>query len=70
VKKSALLEDVVRQLVEHKVHRLFVVDENHAPIGVISLREILLELINIDPIVQPITPTTTQPQQTNAPTTS
>jgi len=45
VKADSTLEEVIRQLSEHKIHRVFVVDQNHSPIGVCSLRDVLREII-------------------------
>jgi len=39
-------ESVIRKLAEHKIHRLFVVDESKKPVGVIGLKDSLLELIS------------------------
>lgn len=43
------LEDAIKILAETKVHRLFIVDENFVPISVISLKDVLLEIIGVIP---------------------
>lgn len=42
---SDTLEDVIKKIVQNGIHRVFIVDENHKPTGVISLKDILLEII-------------------------
>jgi len=39
------LESVITKLAEHKIHRLFVVDNLKVPVGVISLKDILMQLM-------------------------
>jgi len=46
VQPTATVEEVLRQLVEHRIHRVFVVDQSHKPIGVCALRDILREVIS------------------------
>jgi len=41
------LGDIIKSLATHEIHRLFVVDGNHKPIGIISLRDVLLEIISV-----------------------
>lgn len=45
VSANATLEQILRQVVEHRVHRVFIVDQSHKPVGVCSLRDILREVI-------------------------
>lgn len=40
------VESVITKLTEHRIHRLFIVNSHHQPIGVISLKDILLEIIS------------------------
>jgi CBS domain-containing protein len=40
------LEDVINTLAEHRIHRLFIVNDDRKPIGVISLKDLLLEILN------------------------
>jgi CBS domain-containing protein len=43
------LGKAVRQLAEHRVHRLFVVDEKQQnPMGVVSLKEVIAEILKFD----------------------
>jgi len=44
-KMNDTLEQVIQKLVEHKIHRLYVIDDDHKPVGVISLKDILMEII-------------------------
>jgi len=44
-KESDTLEDVITRLVYHNIHRLFVVDEEKKPVSVVSLRDVIRELI-------------------------
>jgi len=39
------LEHAITLLVENKIHRAFVVDKDNKPIGVVSMKEILLEIL-------------------------
>jgi CBS-domain-containing membrane protein len=39
------LETVINQCANHGIHRIYIVDEHKKPIGVISLKDILMELI-------------------------
>jgi len=39
------LSKVIDLLMQHKLHRVFVIDEKHHPIGVMGLKEILLEIV-------------------------
>jgi len=45
-KGEETLEIVVNKLFEHKIHRIFVVDDHKKPIGVISLKDVLHEIIS------------------------
>jgi len=40
------LEDVINTLAEHRIHRLFIVNDDRKPIGVISLKDLLMEILN------------------------
>lgn len=46
VRSSDTLETVVKRLAEHDIHRIFIVDELKKPIGVISLKDVLYEIIS------------------------
>jgi len=46
VKPSDTLETVVKKLAENDIHRIFIVDEHKKPIGVISLKDVLYEIIS------------------------
>jgi len=41
VTSSSTLEEVINNFANHRVHRLFVVDSNHHPVGVISISDLL-----------------------------
>jgi len=43
---NATLEEVIDTLAEHQIHRVFIIDDNKKPIGVISLKDVLLEILN------------------------
>jgi len=43
--KEQTLQEVVENLVRHKIHRLFIVDGERKPIGVASLKDVLLEAL-------------------------
>lgn len=45
VRPDDLLSDVIRKCTEHNIHRVFVVNEDFEPIGVVSLTDILRELL-------------------------
>jgi 5'-AMP-activated protein kinase regulatory gamma subunit len=45
LKSTNTLKDVITKLTENKVHRLYIVDDDRKPIGVVSLRDILYEII-------------------------
>jgi CBS domain-containing protein len=45
VKREDTLGTVLDLLVKHKLHRVFVVDNKKKPIGVVGLKEVLLEII-------------------------
>jgi len=42
---SHTIEFTIRQLVLNKIHRIFIVDNHNKPIGILSLKDLLLELI-------------------------
>jgi len=46
VKPSDTLETVVKKLAEQKVHRIFITDDHKKPVGVISLKDVLQEIIS------------------------
>jgi len=46
VKPQDTLETVIKKLQEHKIHRVFIVDEHKKPVGVISLKDLLREIIS------------------------
>jgi CBS domain-containing protein len=46
VKSDDTLEDVLKKLSEHRIHRIFVVDDEKKPIGCISLKDLLFEIIS------------------------
>jgi len=46
VKQSDTLETAIKLLAEHQLHHIFLVDEHSKPIGVISLKDILLQIIS------------------------
>jgi CBS domain-containing protein len=45
VKPTDTLETVIKKLAENRIHRVFIVDESKKPQGVISLKDILKEII-------------------------
>jgi CBS domain-containing protein len=45
-KESHTLEQVVNLLADHSIHRVFVVDDAKKPIGVITLKDVLLEILS------------------------
>jgi len=45
VKAFDTLESVIKKLAEHNIHRIFIVDDHKKPVGVISLKDVLLELL-------------------------
>jgi len=46
VKEKETLGAVIRKLCQHKVHRVYIIDAQKKPQGVISLKDILLEIIS------------------------
>jgi len=46
VKPTDTLETVIRKLSEFKIHKVYVVDEHKKPVSVISLKDILYEIIS------------------------
>jgi len=46
VKPSDTLETIIKRLAEHKIHRVYIVDDHKKPLGVISLKDVLQEIIN------------------------
>lgn len=45
-KESHTLEQVINLLADHSIHRVFVVDDAKKPIGVITLKDVLLEILS------------------------
>jgi len=45
------IESALKKFEESHVHRMFVVDEHKKPIGVISLKDILLEIISVESLI-------------------
>jgi CBS domain-containing protein len=41
------LAKVIQEMVDHKIHRVFVVDDRHTkkPVGIVSIRDVLLEIL-------------------------
>jgi len=46
IKPLDTLETVIKKLNEYKIHRLFIVDDHRKPVGVISLKDVLAEIIS------------------------
>jgi len=46
VKGNETLENVIKKLSEHNIHRIFIVDDHKKPVGVISLKDVLYEIIS------------------------
>jgi len=46
VKTSDTIETAIKQLSEHNLHHVYLVDDERKPIGVISLKDILLQIIS------------------------
>jgi len=46
VKPLDTLETVIKKLAEYKIHRVYIVDDHKKPVGVISLKDVLHEIIN------------------------
>jgi CBS domain-containing protein len=46
IKIDDTLEHIITKLVENKVHRIFVVNDDHQPIGVISLKDVLFQVVS------------------------
>jgi len=40
------IQNVIRVLAQHNVHRIYIVDDNKKPIGVASLKDVLLEILS------------------------
>jgi CBS domain-containing protein len=49
VKPTDTLETAIRLLAEKRVHRVFIVDNEMKPVGVLSLKDVLLEIIEENP---------------------
>jgi len=47
VRESDTLEHVINVLVSYQIHRVYLVDDNDKPLGVVSLKDVLLELISV-----------------------
>jgi len=45
------IETALKKFDESHVHRIFVVDEHHKPIGIVTLKDILAEIINVESII-------------------
>jgi len=45
LKTNNTIEFAIKQLVTNRIHRIFIVDDANKPIGILSLKDILLELI-------------------------
>jgi CBS domain-containing protein len=45
-KPTDTIESIIRKLHELQVHRVYIVDENKMPIGEVSIRDLLLEILN------------------------
>ncbi len=41
------LEQVLQQLVEHHIHRVYVVDDDRKPIGIVSLTDVLKLVVEV-----------------------
>jgi len=46
VRAGDTLDYVIKLLVTYKIHRVYVVDDDDKPLGVVSLRDVLLELVS------------------------
>jgi len=46
VHKGDSLGEVIKKLAENKIHRVYVIDEERRPLGVISLRDVLVEILS------------------------
>jgi len=46
VKPTDTLETVIKKLAEYKIHRVYIVDDHKKPVGVVSLKDVLREIIN------------------------
>lgn len=44
--ENETIGSALKKLDKNHVHRLFIVDKEHRPVGVVALRDILLELVN------------------------
>jgi len=44
-RETDTLEFVIRRLEEHHIHRLFICDKDNKPVGVVSLKDLLFEII-------------------------
>jgi len=49
VRPTDTLEAAIRQLAEKRVHRVFIVNSDMKPVGVLSLKDVLLEIIDDSP---------------------
>jgi len=45
------IESALKKFEENHVHRIFVVDDHKKPIGIVTLKDILLEIINVESIL-------------------
>lgn len=48
VKANETIENVIKILSDRGIHRVYIVDDNHKPIGVASLTDILREIISFE----------------------
>jgi len=46
LKENDTLETAIRTLSEHKIHRVYIVNDLHKPVGVLTLKDTLLEIID------------------------
>jgi len=46
VQAEDTLGTTIKKLVEHNIHRVFIVDDNKKPVGVVALRDILFEILH------------------------
>lgn len=46
VRPETLLNDAIKELVDNKVHRVFIIDNDYKPIGVVTLTDVIKEICN------------------------
>jgi len=44
-RETDTLETIIKQLADHRIHRIFICDKDHKPVGVVSLKDLLYEII-------------------------